>query len=95
MLMIRPENADFVFPAERYGLVIKGQAYDFTVTGPITEAAQCLEVSKRRMERFIPNAGSHMKNGCNSAFCNHRCPLGRRNDSAIQCRAQVGRKTKI
>ena len=43
MLMIRPENADFVFPAERYGLVIKGQAYDFTVTGPITEAAQCLE----------------------------------------------------
>jgi hypothetical protein len=35
MLMIRPENADFVFPAERYGLVIKGQAYDFTVTGPI------------------------------------------------------------
>jgi hypothetical protein len=43
MLMIRPENADFVFPAGRYGLVIKGQAYDFTVAGPITEAAQCLE----------------------------------------------------
>ena len=43
MLMIRPENPDFVFPAGRYGLVIKGQAYDFTVAGPITEAAQCLE----------------------------------------------------
>jgi hypothetical protein len=43
MLMIRPENADFVFPAGRYGLVIKGQAYDFTVAGRITEAAQCLE----------------------------------------------------
>jgi hypothetical protein len=43
MLMIRPENVDFVFPAGRYGLVIKGQAYDFTVAGPITEAAQCLE----------------------------------------------------
>jgi hypothetical protein len=43
MLMIRSENADFVFPAGRYGLVIKGQAYDFTVAGPITEAAQCLE----------------------------------------------------
>jgi hypothetical protein len=43
MLMIRPENADFVFPAGRYGLVVKGQAYDFTVAGRITEAAQCLE----------------------------------------------------
>jgi hypothetical protein len=43
MLMIRPGSADFIFPAGRYGLVIKGQAYDFTVAGPITEAAQCLE----------------------------------------------------
>ena len=43
VLIIRPENVDFVFPAGRYGLVIKGQAYDFTVAGPITEAAQCLE----------------------------------------------------
>jgi hypothetical protein len=43
MLMIWPENDDFVLPAGRYGLVIKGQAYDFTVAGPITEAAQCLE----------------------------------------------------
>jgi len=32
-----------VLPAGRYALVIKGQAYDFTVAGPITEAAQCLE----------------------------------------------------
>jgi hypothetical protein len=46
MLMIRPEDVDFVFPAGRYGLVIKGQAYDFTVAGPITEAAQCLESVK-------------------------------------------------
>jgi hypothetical protein len=43
MLMIRPDNPDFVFPAGRYGLVLKGQAYDFTVAGPITEAVQCLE----------------------------------------------------
>ena len=43
MLVLRPENPDFLFPAGRYGLVIKGQAYDFTVAGPITEAAQCLE----------------------------------------------------
>jgi hypothetical protein len=43
MLMIRPDHPDFVFPAGRYGLVLKGQAYDFTVAGPITEAVQCLE----------------------------------------------------
>jgi len=40
--MLRPED-NFVFPAGRYGLVYKGQAYDFTVAGRITEAAQCLE----------------------------------------------------
>ena len=43
MLLIRPESSDFVFPAGRYGLVLKGQAYDFTVAGSITDAAQCLE----------------------------------------------------
>jgi hypothetical protein len=42
MLLIRPD-ADRVIPAGRYGLVFKGQTYDFTVAGPITEAAQCLE----------------------------------------------------
>jgi hypothetical protein len=52
MLMIRPENEDFVFPAGRYGLVIKGQAYDFTVAGPITEAAQCLEGIKAENGTF-------------------------------------------
>ena len=43
MLVLRPVIPDFMFPAGRYGLVIKGQAYDFTVAGRITEAAQCLE----------------------------------------------------
>ena len=43
MLLLRPENPDFVFPAGRYGLVLKGQAFDFSVAGPITEAVQCLE----------------------------------------------------
>jgi hypothetical protein len=52
MLMIRPENEDFVLPAGRYGLVIKGQAYDFTVAGPITEAAQCLEGIKAENGTF-------------------------------------------
>jgi len=43
MLLLRLENTDFVFPAGRYGLVLKGQAFDFSVVGPITEPAQCLE----------------------------------------------------
>jgi hypothetical protein len=43
MLVVRPEKEEFVLPAGRYALVVKGQAYDFTVAGPITEAAQCLE----------------------------------------------------
>jgi hypothetical protein len=43
MLLLRPDDADFVFPAGRYGVVLKGQAYDFTVAGKITDPAQCLE----------------------------------------------------
>ena len=43
MLLLRPDNPDFVFPAGRYGLVLKGQAFDFSVAGPITEPVQCLE----------------------------------------------------
>jgi hypothetical protein len=43
MLVFRPEPSDFVFPAGRYALVLNGQAYDFTVAGTITEAAQCVE----------------------------------------------------
>ena len=52
MLIIRPESEDFVFPAGRYGLVIKGQAYDFTIAGPITEPAQCLEGIKAENGTF-------------------------------------------
>jgi hypothetical protein len=43
MLLVRPEDAEFDFPPGRYGLVLKGMAYDFTVAGPVTEPAQCLE----------------------------------------------------
>jgi hypothetical protein len=43
MIVIRPESDDFVFPAGRYALVLNGQAYDFSVDGPITESVQCLE----------------------------------------------------
>ena len=43
MLLLRPDDPDFVFPAGRYGVVLKGQAYDFTVAGQITDPAHCLE----------------------------------------------------
>ena len=43
MIAIRSESDDFSFPAGRYALMLKGQAYDFSVEGPITESVQCLE----------------------------------------------------
>ena len=43
MLVIEPEPADFIFPAGRYGLIIRGQAYDFNVAGAVTDPTQCLE----------------------------------------------------
>jgi hypothetical protein len=43
MIAIRPEDDDLVLPAGRYGVVLGGLAYDFTVDGPITASAQCLE----------------------------------------------------
>jgi hypothetical protein len=46
MLLVRPENSDFVFPPGRYALVIKGLGYDFTVAGRVTDRAQCLERSE-------------------------------------------------
>ena len=52
MLVITPESEDFVFPAGRYGLVIKGQAYDFTIAGPVTEPVQCLEGIKAENGTF-------------------------------------------
>jgi hypothetical protein len=43
MLVLQPENPSFVFPSGRYGLVLKSQAFDFTVAGPVKEASHCLE----------------------------------------------------
>ena len=43
MIVIRPENAEFVFPAGRYALVLQNLAYDFTLDGSDTDAAHCLE----------------------------------------------------
>jgi hypothetical protein len=43
MIVIKPDKEDFTLPPGRYGLVIKGQAYDFSVDGRVTATAQCLE----------------------------------------------------
>ena len=43
MVVIRPQHAEFVFPAGRYALVVKKEAYDCTVDGPIRDPAHCLE----------------------------------------------------
>jgi hypothetical protein len=45
MILIRPANPDFTFPAGRYALTLKTMAYDFTVDGPITDLTQCVERS--------------------------------------------------
>jgi hypothetical protein len=43
MIVVEPENPDFLFPAGRYAMVLQGTAYDFNVAGPITDTSQCLE----------------------------------------------------
>ena len=43
MVMLRPEDEEFVFPSGRYELVLGGQAYDFLIAGIITDPAQCVE----------------------------------------------------
>jgi hypothetical protein len=43
MFLIQPEASDFALAPGRYALVIKGQGYDFTVAGAVTDPRQCLE----------------------------------------------------
>ncbi len=45
MLLVRPAAADFLFPAGRYALVLKSVPYDFSVDGPATDAARCVEAT--------------------------------------------------
>jgi hypothetical protein len=43
MVMLRPENPEFVFPPGRYELMLGGQAYDFVVAGEVSNPAHCVE----------------------------------------------------
>jgi hypothetical protein len=43
MILIRPDDENFVFPAGRYVLALRGVGYDFTLDGAKSDAAHCLE----------------------------------------------------
>jgi hypothetical protein len=43
MIMLRPQDPQFSFTPGRYALVFRGEGYDFSVAGQMTDAAQCLE----------------------------------------------------
>ena len=43
MMVLKSEQPDLTLAAGRYAVVIKGQGYDFTVAGPITDPSQCME----------------------------------------------------
>jgi hypothetical protein len=43
MYEVQSENAETALAPGRYALVLKGQAYDFSVAGSITDPKQCLE----------------------------------------------------
>jgi hypothetical protein len=43
MIVIRPENPDFVLPAGRYVLMLNDQPYEFSVAGMVTDPRACVE----------------------------------------------------
>ena len=43
MIVLQPETPDFALAAGRYGLVLNGLSYDFSVAGDVTDPVQCLE----------------------------------------------------
>jgi hypothetical protein len=43
MVILRPENPEFLFPSGRYELMLSGLPYDFVVAGEVTDPAHCVE----------------------------------------------------
>ena len=43
MVVLHPDDPNLVLSAGRYALAVAGTGYDFTVAGPMTDTAQCLE----------------------------------------------------
>jgi hypothetical protein len=52
MILIKPDTAAPPLAAGRYALVVKGQMFDFTVDGRITQTAQCLERTEAANGKF-------------------------------------------
>jgi hypothetical protein len=52
MIIVRPTGNDFSFPAGRYALVLNTVAYDFSVDGPITDSAQCVERTEQCFDKL-------------------------------------------
>ncbi len=51
-IAIKPHESASMLPPGRYGLVIKGLAYDFSVSGAITATAECLERTEAANSTF-------------------------------------------
>jgi hypothetical protein len=43
MLLVQSDKPDFTLPPGRYVLALKGEGYDFTIAGNVTDLSQCLE----------------------------------------------------
>lgn len=43
MILIRPDDPDFVLPPGRYVMLLNDQPYDFTVAGKVTDSRACVE----------------------------------------------------
>ena len=59
MVVIRPEHAEFVFPAGRYALVLKNVAYDFTLDGPIPILRTAWSAPTLKTPQSIPSVETH------------------------------------
>jgi hypothetical protein len=59
MYEVLSENAETALAPGRYGLVLKGQAYDFSVAGQITDPKQCLERMAATNGQFYSECQKH------------------------------------
>src|SRR5262249_39919058 len=98
MVIIRPNPPDFIFPAGRYALVLKDTGYDFTIDGPTTDAAHCLERTDalaspiynecRTRERYASrHSGRAAAAGFRSGYCRGATYALHRSDTPAGCRA--------
>src|SRR5262249_54080180 len=58
MILIKPGSEAAALSPGRYGLVVKGQVYDFTVDGKVPRAAQCLERTGAANGTFYSECGA-------------------------------------